>query len=312
MKLKNIIILFITIFFISIKSISCANIDNIIIAKVDNKVITTLDMENEIKKYLLLNDIEINKANVTDSKNIALNSIIRNLIKSYEIEKYQVNKFNQKDLERYIENLASSKKISVDQLKEVFYKNKLNYKKFIDELIVEFKWNTLIYELYSKQLNINSLEVESELKKRANFNKKKTIYKISEIEVANSDDLGRIIQNITNTVKNDGFDAAVLKFSISPTSLNKGSLGWIDSFKLNNLYLNELKKINKGEVTQPIKTSSGVIFLKLDDIKYENNENLDLDKLKKQIVAEKKNEKLNFFSKSHFSKVENSILIVKK
>ncbi len=312
MKLKTVIKLSIAIFFIFIKTNSYANIDNYIIAKVDNKVITTLDIENEIKKYLLFNNIEINKDNVLASKNIALNSIIRNLIKSYEINKYQVNKYSQKDLEKYVENLASSRKITVTEFKKFFDKNNLNYNKFIDELIVELKWNTLIYDLYSKQLNINLLEVESELKKRANTNKKKTVYKISEIEIANKDNLASTLQNITKTIKSEGFVSAVLKFSISPTSLNKGSLGWIDSFKLNNLYLNELKKIKKGEFTKPIKTSSGVIFLKLDDIKYEKNQNLDLDRLKKQIIAEKKNEKLNFFSKSHFSKVENSILIVKK
>ena len=73
--------------------------------------------------------------------------------------------------------------------------------------------------------------------------------------------------------------------------------------------LDELKKLNIGEITNPIRSGESVVILKIDNIKKIGNEELDLEKIKKEIVLRKRDEKLNLFSRSHLSSVENSILV---
>ena len=82
MKVK----LFILIFFI----ISIANInaiENRIIVKLDNIIITTIDIENE-SNYLKALNPEIKKLNIEKLNSISKNSLIREKIKEKEILTY--------------------------------------------------------------------------------------------------------------------------------------------------------------------------------------------------------------------------------
>ena len=61
-------------------------------------------------------------------------------------------------------------------LEEHFKRYGANYKVFVDGVIVSFKWNTLIYSLYKKQLDIDEELIKSELNKQ--INKEKEIRRI--------------------------------------------------------------------------------------------------------------------------------------
>ena len=52
-----------------------------------------------------------------------------------------------------------------NELKNFFEQKNINYDTFLDNHKIELLWNTLIYEIYRNQLNINIIEVENEIKK---------------------------------------------------------------------------------------------------------------------------------------------------
>ena len=58
-----------------------ANINSFIISKVNNQVITTVDLENELKTYFIMNNIEFSKNNINKYKNLILDGMIKRLIK---------------------------------------------------------------------------------------------------------------------------------------------------------------------------------------------------------------------------------------
>ena len=81
--------LFINIFFLAdLKS----QINNTIVVKIGNSIITSVDIENEIITNLTINKIEITQANINNYKNIALKNLINNSIKKNEVEKYEITK----------------------------------------------------------------------------------------------------------------------------------------------------------------------------------------------------------------------------
>ena len=49
--------------------------------------------------------------------------------------------------------------------------------------------------------------------------------------------------------------------------------------------------------------------IKINNLKTIKNKDIDIEKLKEKIVTRKKDEKLNLFSRSHYSSVESSILV---
>ena len=90
MKKKFIFFIFFIYFFSTSLSLT---IENKIIVKVGNEIITSYDLENEIKTYLIINKLEINQQNINQNKEIALKKIIGKKIKEKEIKKYNVEIF---------------------------------------------------------------------------------------------------------------------------------------------------------------------------------------------------------------------------
>jgi len=287
-----------------------AKISNKIVANVGSQIITDLDIENEIKTMLILSKKEFNQKNINEIKNLAVQDLIEKSIKKNEILKREVKDYNENDLTNYLVQVSKGLKTDREGLKNILEKNYISYEVFVDKYKTELLWNTLIYSIYKNQININSIEIQNELKKSLENKKENFEYELSEIEVLfNQNNLQKNLDQIYETIKNNGFKYAVKKYSISPSSENDGKIGWFNEKSLSKIYLTELKKINKGKVTNPIQNNESLIILKIDNIKKTINENIDLEKIKKEIISKKKNEKLNLFSRSHYSSVENSILV---
>ncbi len=307
-RLVFIKILLIISFFNSDQVLS--KINNKIIANVGNQIITDLDIEDEIKTMLILNQKKFSQENINRVKNMAVNALIKRSIKKNEILKYKVEDYDEKELSNYLIQLSKQLNTDIEGLKNILESNLINYEVFIDKYKTELRWNNLIYSLYKNQLNINTVEIENELKKSLENKIEIIEYELSEIEVLfNQKDLNKNLEEIYETIKNSDFKTAVNKYSISPSSENDGKMGKLNEKSLSKVYLNELKKLNIGEITNPIRSGESVVILKIDNIKKIGNEELDLEKIKKEIVLRKRDEKLNLFSRSHLSSVENSILV---
>ena len=72
-------------------------------------------------------------------------------------------------------------------------------------------------------------------------------------------------------------------------------------------FIKEIKKLKVGEVSPPIISEKTVSIIKVNEIKKKSD--IDEEKLKENIINQKKEEKLNLFSRSHFSNLENKVVI---
>ena len=308
---KKIFIGYLSFFFlISSTSSLLAKINNTIIAKVGSEIITILDVENEIKILLIINNESITQENINKTKKIAIKSLVQRLIKKNEIIKYKIDQYSEKDLFNYQVNIAKSLNINQEDLIEIFKNNGLKYSDFLESKKTELRWNTLIFSLYKNQIGINPLEIENELNLKLNNKIETKKYKLSEIEIKNKGENNKsILENIYKIIKNESFESAVKKFSVSTSALDSGNIGWFNESTLSPVLKNELSKLKKGQVSKPVNNSESITILKIQDIKIIQNQNPDLETLKAQIIQEKKQAKLNFFSRSHFSTVENTLLI---
>ena len=288
-----------------------SQIDNKILVKVDNKIITNYDLVREIKTLLLINNIEFNNDNFVKTKAIALNGLISRYLKLSEIEKYEIEKFNNLELSSYIDNLAKSQNITVLELKKKFANRNLNYDTFIDNLKVGYIWNSLIFDLYKNQIEINTIEIENELEQIVNRGKTLEKFNISEIEISSKDISEKKMVEIYEFINKFGYEEAVKKFSTAESALNNGELGWISENELQNVYSRELKKLKIGEITQPIKKNNKLIILKLNNRETEQKIIENIEDLRKKLISQNKNKKLNLFSKSHLSQLERTVLVEK-
>ncbi len=130
-------------------------IENKIILKVNNKIITSVDIFNEAKYLKALNK---NLENVDDKKivKLAKTSLIREKIKEIEILKYSEVSINKEYLENIVRNIY--KNLGLEN-KDEFINYLNNYD--IDINVVELKlskealWNQLIFEKFHNKIKIN-------------------------------------------------------------------------------------------------------------------------------------------------------------
>ncbi len=307
MRIRN-IIFFVIIIFFKINNFSFANIDNKIVVKIENEIITNFEIKNKILSLLIISNQEINQKNIDVLKGKALKSLIDLKLKRLELKNFDI-KEDYKQINTYLNQVSAN---DINSLKEKFKQNQVNYNLFIEELKTEFRWQKFIYTVYSNKIEIDDSSIENELK---NLIKNKILikeYELSEIEISfeeNAKDTNKKIRKILENISIEGFEKTALNYSISSTANNKGYLGWIKDKTLNKEILNEIRRLKIGQVTQPLKRQNTVLFLKLNNIRDIRSDEVDRDSLKNDLINSKKNDLFNLYSKSHISKLKNTSFI---
>ena len=130
------------------------NIQIYTLVKVNNSIITNIDLEKEIEVLKILNsNLATQKI---DIKKLALNNLINENLKKTEIQKNNV-KIEEKNIFNHHTKLLESLK-----------NNNIKTSKKLENLIyskikLEYEWNELIANKYAWQTNINMQEIQKKL-----------------------------------------------------------------------------------------------------------------------------------------------------
>lgn len=305
-SLKQIVSRVIIFFLLSTPSLASSNFQ--IITKVGNEIITSFELKNKIKTTLFLAGEELSQNNVNDIKNLSLEYLINTKLKKEELKKYNFKRNNELRVKSYLENLSQKLNIKTVDLEKVFLANGLEFNLFLEEIKTEFLWQNLIYEIYSKKINLDENEITRELNKIISDQQSILEYNLSKIEtkILKEDEL----IDIMNYIKNFSFQKAAQKYSIAYTSVNGGNIGWVNSKSLSNNILELVKNLKIGEYSKPMKRDTSVLIFYLNDKrKISNLDKNNLEKLKTSIINKKTNSLLNIYSNNHLSIKKNKTLI---
>ena len=304
MKFKK---LFIIIFLSFFSNNLFAKVENRIVLKIENEIITTFEIKNKILSTLVLANQEVSQSNINELKKQAVDYLINQKLKKIELEKYNFKR-DQVQLNNYLNNISSN---NIDNLKNRFSNNNVDFDLFIDDLDIDLKWQKYIYKVYSKKIEIDEQNINKELETLLKNKSDVEQYRISEIEISLANDTSdkERILNIENQIKEFGFESTALRFSISSSSSNKGDLGWLNAKSLNNKIYKIIKNMKEGEVTKPLISANSALFLKLNQKRISKVQNLNINELKANLINKKKNELFNLYSKSLLSKLKNTSLI---
>ncbi len=286
---------------------SFANIQNKIVIKVENEIITNFDIKNKILGSLIISNQEINQENIDKSKKQALESLIQFSLKKIELSKYNL-KNDEENIKKYLESISQNNVIG---LQNKFINNNLDFELFLDQIKTQFKWQKLIYQIYSSKITIDEKSVNDELQSIIKKRSKIEQYKLSEIEILINNDSSdsERINDIKKVIYDEGFENAALKYSVSSSAINNGDIGWVNAEAMSKPIYDLLKTMSSGEISDPIKRQNSVLFLKLIEKRNFKPEEIDLEKIKNELVNQKKNELFNLYSRSHLSKLRNTSLI---
>ena len=308
----NLKIFLILIFFFIIKNNQLLAIEEIkIILKVENEIITNVDLINENNYLIALNNEMLNLPK-KKSLLLAKNSIVKEKIKKNEINKYFKKEYKYEISEKRLKDLSNKIGLnSTEELKEYFLKFNLNLS-FVEEKIkTDDMWNRIIYNKYKNQINIDVNELKNRLKVEIkNNNNIVTKYNISEIQfnLNVGESLEQKYNQIINSINSDGFKIASNLYSVSETSNFGGKIGWVNTTSMSRSILDELEKLNIGEITKPIKIRNFFLILKIED-KKESKIKIDFEKELEKLINFEANKQFNQFSLIYLNKIKQNTLI---
>jgi len=285
-----------------------ANSDEVkIIIKVNNQIITNLDVINE-QKYLLSLNENLKNLNEDQLFTISKDSILKEKIKLSEIKKFYLLGKKNPQIENNIIRIYEN--IGIDNMQNFkdYLKNKgLNYNEVYKKIEIETLWNQLIYTKFNKRILINKKK-----KKKKILDNKKQVKQLKFSEILFSfetkDQINKIYNEILKDYENDSFSNIVIKYSISDSAQNSGQLDWVNESILSDQIKDKIKNLKIGEISEPIIIASGALLLKLDDIKFVDEE-IDLKKEIDKSINYEINSQLDNYSLIYFSKIRNNLII---
>ncbi len=307
MNILNIFKIFTIIFLITLN----LNAESIkIIVKVQDQIITNVDIDNE-RKYLLFLNPKLEELNNSKINQITKESLITEVIKKKELEKY----FDLKKKTNFIETVEkrffkNNKIKDKSEFINILNSKNLNYDTIKKKLLIEALWNELIYKKYANNIKVDKKSLRQKILNQFKNKEKKYEYNLSEIfftETAN-ENIGETINKLNNSINKIGFENTANIFSISSTAKNGGLIGWINELQISEKIKENILKLNKKEVSRPIKIGEGYLLVKLND-KREFKQEIDIEEQVKQLANKETNRQLNTYSIIFYKRLKKNIQI---
>ena len=306
MKSIKLILIFI---FIILSKTQANSIENKIILKIDNEIITSLDVKKEARYLIALNP---NTKNLSKDQIylISKNSLVREKIKKKEILKnFDIINIEQDILEELIKNMFDKLNInSRNEFINYLNKNKLTIDHVEEKIKMEVMWNRLVYLKFKSKIKINPEAIKKEILKNQKSGSKKYFLQEILFDIKKNENIQKKNNLIQDSNNKQGFEKTALLYSISSTSQNNGNIGWISANSLNKNIYDKIKDLKAGEISKPITIPGGFLILKILEMKIVQEE-IDVEKELSKVIKNKTNSQLNQYSLIFYNKIKKDIQI---
>ena len=283
------------------------SIETKIIHNIQNEIITNIDIKNEFKYLVALNN-SLNELDKEKILNISNESIIREKIKKIEISKnFKELKLNEDYSALLIKNIYS--RLNIKSLSE-FKMYLKDYGLVIDDInkkiTIDGLWNELIIKKYGSKVTINKVKIRKKILENRKLKSKE--YQLSEIifEITSKEEIKKKYNEIVKSIKEIGFKNSAAIFSISDSAKIGGDIGWINENSLNKKIKKNINSLQIGEITRPIILPNGLLILKLINTKNIKT-TIDIENELKKAINYERNRQLNQYSKIYFNKIKKNL-----
>ena len=303
---------FLLIFFIVNFNLTLTKANINIVTQVEDEIITNQDIETE-KNYLEILNPNLNQLNRLQVYDLAKNSLINEVIKKKEIEKFlDINKKNS-FTEDYLKNLYLKLGFANEnQFKtELSKKNNYSLEEIKFKIQIELLWNELIFLKYNNQVSID--ENKLKIKIQNSNNQYREEYLLSEIlfSIDKRENLKNYFDQIELSINEIGFSNTANIYSISNSSKLGGNIGWVNKNQLTNSLIEKIENLKVGEYTKPIKIGNNFMIIKVENLRKSEIE-IDQEKELKKLIQNENNRQLNQFSRIYFNKSKKNYFIREK
>jgi peptidyl-prolyl cis-trans isomerase SurA len=283
------------------------SIETKIVHRINNEIITNIDIKNEFKYLVALNN-SIKELNKEQILNISNESAIKEKIKKIEISKnFKEIKINEEYLNLLLKNIFLRLNLkSLDEFKIYLKDYNLTLENVKRKITIDALWNEIIIKKYTSQIIVNEDQIKKKVSKSKNI--QSNDYMLSEIifEITNKEEIEKKYNEIIKSITEIGFENSASIYSFSESAKTGGDIGWISESSLGGKIKESINYLKIGEISKPIILSNGVLILKVTDTK-RSELNIDLETEFKKAIDYERNRQLNQYSKIYYNKIKKNL-----
>ncbi len=238
---------------------------------VNKDVITVQDIYDRAMLILLTAGLPNNAKTLETVKEQVKKSLVDEKIQ-LEAAKQQKIFITVADVQDAIQKIAADNGMTVEQMKEMFKKQKISMKTLEERLRAQLSWMRTIHDAFSSIIQISEAEIIAELEK-IKLNKDKEQYELAEIflrvenpaqEAVIKKDADRIYAQLKEGAH---FHVIAQQFSQATSSARGGHIGWMVKGQMDSQIEGVIEKLTLGQFSEPIRTSMGYKIVMLKDLK---------------------------------------------
>jgi peptidyl-prolyl cis-trans isomerase SurA len=267
-----------------------------IIAIVETQTITNSELDK--KKKNVIKALSQEGEAIPSDKKITKLSIDQLITEKLVIEYALMQGINVNDerLNYVINNIAASNNISKEELIKEIERDGSNFSDFRENIRIQLIFEQVKKRIIGANLKISEFEIDNfiELQKE----RTPTKYNYSHIFIENIkdgddvdvDETKNKLNEVKNQLKENNFEEVAIDYSDGPMASKGGLIGSKIINEIPDIFIDSLKIMNIGDISQPIKSSGGYHLIKLNKIEEFEMETIIVSQTKAKQILLKKNQ----------------------
>jgi peptidyl-prolyl cis-trans isomerase SurA len=257
------------IIFFTHKIALAAPINDFIVARVNNKVITNSELVDRYKFVLFIAKISVK---TKQEEQLLFHQVLDKMVDEELIRQDAAKlkiEISPEEIREAIDAIAGQQKKNATQFKIAITQRGLSFDNYIRQIEAEIMWSRIISDVLRSRVKVTDIEVK-EFFEQQNFDTNIKKFHLGEIFISKSPNAAELASKLVIELRNGAdFNNVAKQFSQSVSVENGGDIGWISHGDIDAKIFKELSKLNKNNYTNPIAVADGYFIFKLLDAKTE-------------------------------------------
>lgn len=238
-------------------------------AVVNDKVITTYDVQQRMKLMLLSSGGRISQQMLPQLQNQAVRDLVEEQLKLMEAKQFELV-IEEKEIQAELRQIATDGRVTLDQLEDQLKADGISIETLRQQIETTIAWPRLVQGRFRSRVRVDKDEVDDTLN-RMREDATKEQYLVSEICIpvpepsqaqAYYDGALQLIEQMRRGVP---FIAVAQQFSACPSAATGGDLGWVHAGELPKELDDALRELPPGAVTNPIPSEGAFMIMAVRD-----------------------------------------------
>jgi peptidyl-prolyl cis-trans isomerase SurA len=238
-----------------------------IAAIVNDRVISSYDLDQRVKLVLLSSGIPNTPENISRIRGQVLRSLVDEFLQMQEAQRLNIN-IPQEEVDAALARIAQRSNMTPDQIEEMLKEGGVSKATLQQQIRSDIAWNRVVQQQFAPLVTVGETEVD-EVMRRLEEEAGEPRYLVSEILIsydspAHAEEIAAGTQRLVEQIRQGApFEAVARQFSQSPTAANGGDIGWVHASQLPEGVREVVTKMQPDMVSDPIRTLTGFYIVKL-------------------------------------------------